>query len=117
MITIINLTEHDVVIQTEDDRKVVIKPSGQVARVSAEMHTIGTLEIDGIPVRVRKTVFGEVTGLPERKDETTVYVVSSLVAQARKERDDLFAPDTAPDSAVRDEEKRIIAVRGLQVFS
>ena len=48
----------------------------------------------------------------------TLYVASSLVAQAaaRYGRIDVLAPDTGPESAVRDETGQITGVRRLQRF-
>lgn len=54
--------------------------------------------------------------LPEPQ-EGVRYIVSIMVVQAMVElgidRDDVFAPDTGPDSVIRDEAGRIVAVRRL----
>jgi len=109
---LVNLTPHPVVLALEGEER-VIPPSGGVARVSTTTEVIGTL--DGVPVV--RTRIGQVIGLPE-PEVGTVYIVSSLVAQAAAAmgRDDVLAPDTGPDSAVRDADGRIVAVRRLQAF-
>lgn len=100
---IINLTPHTVNILI-GDKQINIEPSGTVARCYVERDTIG--EINGIPLTQNR--FGQVTGLPDPKEDT-FYIVSSLVANACKERDDLVIPD----ETVRDGQGRIIGCRSL----
>jgi len=144
---LINLTPHPITVVGEDGEvKLVIPPSGKIARVKTEQTVIG--EINGIPVV--KTVFGDVEGLPTVCDNCEldgdsnapcynpewggenwktkyrgscpynaqkpmyVYIVSSLVAQAVKGRQDVVAPDTSPSGVVRDEQGRIIGVKRFQ---
>ena len=103
---VVNLTPHDVIIVNDDDTiKMVIKPAGLLARVKATVVATGD-SVCGIPIT--KTEFGEVEGLPEPKEGTT-YVVSRMVAEAAKERGDLFIPN----ESVRDESGRIIGCRSL----
>lgn len=102
MATIINCTPHAVtlidstsVVFNPSNRhwegtpvvKATFAPSGILPRCRQTEEVCG--EIDGI--EVVKTVFGEVEGLPEPV-EGTFYIVSSLVAQAAKGRDDLLIP-------------------------
>ena len=113
MVEFINLTPHPIIIYRGEE-KIEIPPSGTIARVEVKQEKVG--ELDGIPVH--KSTFGDVEGLPEPK-ENTIYIVSTVVLQALKakgiERKDLVAPDTTPSGAVRDEEGRIVGVRGFQV--
>lgn len=110
---IINLTPHKVVVIAEDENRnpyvYEFPPSGTVARVSStqtEVELIGNIPIV-------KTEFGEVEGLPDPQPDT-IYIVSSLVAQALSgKRNDVVSPDTGP-TAYRDEEGRITAVRRFQ---
>jgi len=125
MAKIINLTPHEIIIvnegcpskvadRTELQQYVIDRfpPSGLVARVKADRVKIG--EYNGIPVF--KTVFGGVEGLPA-PERGVIYIVSTLVLQALKgKRNDVVAPDTSPQSAVRDESGKIIAVKGFQVI-
>ena len=109
---IVNLTLHTLNIYDPDGQDVVmsIEPSGDTARVNSTTVIVG--EINGIPVV--KTSFTAVEGLPE-PEPGAVYVTSTLVAQAAH-RPDVIAPDTGPQSAVRDEGGRIRGVRRFQMF-
>ena len=101
---IINLTPHPIVVECKDGMRKTFHPSGQVARVEMKDEQIG--EIDGIPV-VRGKV-KQVTGIPKKQDG--VYYIVSLFVLQNTNRDDLIVPDT--NGAIRDEQGRIIAVRG-----
>lgn len=109
----VNLTPHPITV-FKGEEKIEIPPSGEVARVGVEQKKVG--ELNGIPVH--KSIFGDVEGLPEPR-ENTVYIVSTVVLQALKAKNivrrDLVSPDTTPNGVVRDEEGRIIGVRGFQV--
>lgn len=101
---IVNLTPHDINIIGEIGEVVQTFPaSGELARCSVSREQVDA--INSVPVN--RTVFGEVTGLPEQQ-EGVVYIVSALVAQATK-RDDVLIPD----DAVRDEQGRIIGCRAF----
>jgi len=142
----VNLTPHEIKIVGEDGKeKLVIPPSGRVARVKTEQKVVGYL--NGIPVV--KTEFGEVMidDKPFNDGETFIcnnckhfinnfgecagsmvkpveqcehqepidyYIVSSLVAQSLRRRKDIVAPDTSPQSVVRDENGQIIGVKRFQ---
>ena len=107
MVKIINLTPHKLNIVRENG-SIEIEPSGVIARCKVLAEQVGTIEVDGISIPVNKKVYGEVEGLPEKKQDT-IYVVSSLVAQAVQGRDDVFVPD----ELVRDEEGRVVGARAL----
>jgi len=114
--TLVNLTPHAINIFDDNGNKVLeIPPSGIVTRVSSTQVTFK--QIADIPVS--KTIFTDIVDLPE-PTENTVFIVSSLVLQALKargiKRDDLVAPDTSPNSVIRDENGRIIGVKGFQLF-
>jgi len=139
-IELVNLTPHEITIVGEDGEvKTVIPPSGKVARVKTVQEKVD--EINGIPIV--RTKFGAVEGVPapticsncsnnslyggscqctagglpsDCKDfePIEVYIVSTLVAQAIGGRKDIVAPDTSPQSAVRDEQGRIVAVKRFQ---
>jgi len=107
---LVNLTPHAIKVAGEDGETILeAAPSGQVARCTTSSEVVG--EICGI--EVVKTTFGLVDGLPPA-EEGTIYIVSSLVAQAAG-RDDVVAPDTGP-TAIRDEAGRILAVKRFQRF-
>lgn len=104
-ITFVNLTPHVVTFfDTAGNVILTVEPSGQVARCSVTREQVG--DINGIPIN--KTQFGKVENLPEPQ-EGTIYIVSSLTAQAVPEREDVFITD----DAVRDEQGRIIGCRAL----
>lgn len=96
------------------DKTFSVSPSGMVARCKTErqiIDSIQTEEIDDgweITIPITSTKFGEVEGLPQPQ-ERTIYIVSSLVAQACKDREDIFIPD----DVVRDDEGKIIGCRSL----
>ena len=110
-----NLTPHAITVYDAAGGRVihVFEPAGQIARCESTATQVAV--IDGISIH--RTTFGPVTGLPEPGPDT-VYIVSSLVAQslATSGRNDVLAPDTGPDSVIRDEAGRIIGVRRFQVF-
>ena len=112
----VNLTPHEVVIFDSTGQNIILKipPSGQIARVSTTSTIVGL--VDEIPIR--KTIYGDIVGLPEPRSDT-IYIVSTVVLIALKEkgihRNDVVSPDTNPDSAVRDDTGRIIGVRYFQV--
>lgn len=105
MITIVNLTPHELNIHADDGTITTIAPSGAIARVSQQSERIAT--IDGIAIA--RNTYGAVEGLPEPKFGS-IYVVSALVLQ-RTKRTDVFAPG----EAVRDDAGRIVGCRGLSV--
>jgi hypothetical protein len=61
----------------------------------------------------------DVENLPP-PEEGTVYVVSTFVLLALKEkgieRKDLLSPDTNPDSVIRDKDGKIIGIKYFQVL-
>lgn len=107
MVKIVNLTPHTINLMIGEG-SISIEPSGIIARCKVSTEQVGTIKVDGKEIPVNKKVYGEVEGLPE-KQEGTIYIVSSLVAQAVKDRDDVFIPD----ELVRDEEGRVIGARAL----
>jgi hypothetical protein len=117
MVEFINLTPHEMVIYDEEGKNVILRipPSGKIARVATDSRIIG--KVDNIPVR--KTVYGEIIGLPDPRPNT-IYLVSTVLLMALKEkgihRPDVLSPDTTSDSAVRDEQGRIIGVKYLQTL-
>lgn len=105
---IINLTPHSINFLGAENRVVLTVPSSGVARAAQRRETIGWVELDGMTLPVTRSKFGAVEGLPAAQDDT-IYVVSALTAQAVPEREDVFIVD----DSVRDENGRIIGVRGL----
>lgn len=108
---LINLTPHPITIVNDNCEQIALyPPSGTVVRAGSTQSECGM--VDGIPLV--ETVFDLIDELPEPQ-EGTAYIVSWLViTNLPYPRYDFVAPDTGPDSAVRDEDGRIIAVRRLQ---
>lgn len=105
--TIVNLTPHALTLVVGSGT-VTVPPSGTVARVAVTREPAGTVTLDGVAVPLYRTTYGAVEGLPDPTPDT-LYVVSSLVAAAARDRNDLVVPD----DLVRDEQGRVVGARGL----
>ncbi len=105
----INLTPHDINVQTKDGI-VTFPKSGIIARVSEKSKIIGKCEVTGVDLVVKE--YSEVENLPE----VGHFLVSAMVLQAAKKKEGLFlyAPDSGL-SAIRDEKGQIKAVVSLVV--
>ena len=106
-----NRTPHSIIVVDPCGGIVLdLPPEGRIARVEAT--TLEQPPVDGVPVV--RTTYGTVTDLDA--PEPGVYlVVATLVLQTiGNERPDLLAPDTGPQSVVRDAEGRILGVQRLQ---
>ena len=100
-VDVINLTPHEI---KEIESGISFPPSGEIARVDSIMkkeETIGR-------ICVYSRSFGEVVALPEPSPKT-LFIVSSLVLEAAKDRKDLLAPG----ELVRDEKGRPIGCKGF----
>ena len=103
---LINLTPHPINIILDDgSSNITIDPSGVVPRCSAANHIIAP--------GFTKSILGDVTGLPDKKDGV-LLIVGALIRSACPDRDDLIGPDTSPTGAVRNTDGMIIGVRGFQ---
>jgi len=124
-IKFINLTPHPINLVDPATNKVflTIPPSGKVARVKTMQKTVKTIDFDLngylTSVDIKKTEYGEIENLPEPQPNT-IYIVSTIVLVALRDkgikRDDIVAPDTTPNSVVRDEKGNIIGVKGFQTL-
>lgn len=109
----VNLTPHDVVLCPEPQSKIVIPKSGTVARVATRKTKVSEIAIEDKKIPVYEIQYGNIEGLPEPQPGV-IYIVSLLVLQAvRGSRSDVVAPDTSPDSAIRDNSGNIICVKGF----
>lgn len=104
---IINLTPHAINLVRNGQIVETLPAAALPARVSVSAEIVG--EINGF--EIRKNVYGQVVNLPER-EEGTVYIVSALVAQAAKDRDDILVTD----GAIRDADGKIIGCTGFAVI-
>jgi hypothetical protein len=101
-----NLTPHEIYLHTSNGEVVTYPVDGIVPRCAVDRQLFG--DFNG--VRLNRTVFGAVEGLPA--PEPGVYlIVSSLIAQACPTRKDLLVPD----EIVRDSAGRIIGCRAFGV--
>lgn len=106
-VNLVNLTPHAINLLV-GDTTVTVPPSGVVARCATTRTQVGNLDVDGVQIPVNQIGFGAVQGLPAPKPDT-MYIVSSLVANAAKDRTDLLTVD----DAVRDDKGNIIGARAL----
>jgi hypothetical protein len=115
-VKLVNLTPHEINIYSQSGQGIVlsIPPSGVVCRVSVKSEIVG--KVNGVPVR--KVTYGDVEGLPEPQPNT-IFIVSTFVLLALKDkgvqRPDLVSTDTNPDSAIRDQQGKIIGIKYFQV--
>lgn len=104
-----NLTPHEVKIfklnGTTQDLDVVIEASEEIARVNCEYIKVDK-KVDG--VNLYRTVFGEVTGLPEYS-EGVYLLVSTMVREALPLRSDLVSPG----QLLRNDKGEVIGCIGL----
>lgn len=98
---ILNLTPHAIIL-LEDSMRTEI-PSTGVARLEEEL-----TKVNEYTTLVEYT---NVVGLPEPQPDT-IYIVSCLVAQHCRERDDL----RFPGQMVRDDQGRIVGCKSLNKF-
>ena len=98
MTSIVNLTPHTININGVD-----IASSG-LARVATMTTQIGI--VNGIPIN--HVVMGNVTGLPDPQQDT-VFIVSRIVADAVKDRQDVLIVD----KTIRDADGKITGCSAL----
>ena len=129
---LINLTPHPVVwVGEEDSQRVELPPSGKIARVGTKESPAGELLLEGdfvAPLITREWGAVELPtpeSLGVENPEGVFLVVSSLVGEAIKAQGlppewrgaIVVAPDTGPQSAVRDADGRIIGVKRFVLFT
>ena len=100
---LVNLTPHVINVGS-----LAIAPSGAIARVTSTTKVVEVINIDGNPVDVIETRFGEPNGLPEQLPGVYL-VVSSLVRLAANQRGDLLSPG----EQVRDAAGQVTGCRNL----
>jgi len=111
---VLNMTPHQITIQTGDGRRIDIPPAGKIFRLAEEDQLAGTVSLDGVEVEVVKRTF-EVTNCEELLDSDAVVIVSLPALMALRQagiqvRAIVVAPDTGA-TAIRDERGQIVAVR------
>lgn len=111
-ITLVNLTPHAVTIHGTNGA-ITLQPSGVVARcevVGTPVHDLclTTISVPVLRIPVDNVILGDVTNLPDYS-AGKMFIVSALVALARKDREDLYSPG----ELVRDENGVIVGAKGL----
>ena len=104
-VELVNLTPHDIdvfSINVPPQLLMRIAKTDSIARVEMTEKELGVIQ--GCPV-FAKVLSGTISGLPDPQDGI-LYVVSTMVLDAVKERSDLLSPDTGP-SCIRDSSNRI----------
>lgn len=110
-VKIVNLTPHDIHLRDSWDTEpwLTIPASGQVARCSEQRQAVSAITTDsGAKIPVNRVSLGDVAGLPDPQPGVA-YIVSRLVAEACRGRDDIFVVD----DLVRDPQGRVIGARAL----
>lgn len=104
-----NFTPHEVCIYklngTVYDLDLVIEGGEEVARVSCKYMKVDK-KVEGVDMY--RTVFGEVTGLPDY-EEGVYLLVSAMVREALPLRSDLVSPG----QLLRDDDGNVIGCLGL----
>jgi hypothetical protein len=103
-----NYTPHQVTLY-DDDNQVIMSLQPEPEPIRLLEHIKQQDPIDGIPV-VKKAYY--LLDLPDKR-LGTILIVSYMVAEKGR-RDDLYVPDTGPDSVVRDSAGNILGVKRLQ---
>lgn len=105
---LINLTPHEVTLMNGEETVTRIPPSGTNARVGMTRAKVGSVPTDGHQFPIYQAQLGQVEGLPEPEADT-LLIVSRVVAEACRDRNDLVIPD----EAVRDAQGRIVGCRAF----
>lgn len=104
-----NLTPHEVkifkLVGTVPDLDLVIEAEEEVARLNCEYVKVDK-KVEGVDMY--RTVFGEVTGLPDY-EEGVYLLVSTIVREALPLRSDLVSPG----QLLRDDNGNVIGCLGL----
>ena len=82
---IVNLTPHKVHLVNEKGELCVYEPERAPARVQSVVDVVGS--VNGIPLTDLK--WGKTIGLPKKRKDT-IFIVSKIVAENNRHRDDLF---------------------------
>lgn len=110
---LVNLTPHPVSIVTAAGAELVLAVGGQPARLNLPVVDVGHLEVPGGVVRITAVpAQGSVVDLPDPVPGRWL-VVSRVVADACRHRNDLLFPD----DLVRDEHGNVVGCAALSSFA
>lgn len=103
----VNLTSHEI---NELVSGTTFPVSGIVARVS----TVETVDRNFGKIQVKKTVYGEIVGLPESQEDT-IYIVSSIVLNALRELGTNRTDIVSPAKSVRGADGQVTGCLGFRI--
>ena len=104
-----NLTPHRLNIIADDGFVIEIEPSGDVARCDVSKDEVETVMIQGHPVTISKSLFGNPNGVPT-PEEDVINVTSMVVAKAVQRLD-----VTSPGDLVRNDAGAPVGCKGLSL--
>lgn len=108
---IVNLTPHSITLYLDNGDTLTIPASGTVARANERIGE--EYYIDGLPVPcVTAPSFGEVYNLPDPQPGV-VYLVSMIVRDIVRWREDVFSPSFSGNDCIRDEQGKVLGTRRL----
>ena len=107
---IVNLTPHPITIATEN-AVIEIPPSGKIARCVESITELEPIEYQEHHIKAQVKSFGKIENLPGPEDGV-IYIVSLPVAQAVKNRKDVF---TIGD-AIRNEKGQVVGAKSLAII-
>ena len=107
-IKLLNYTPHTITMIGSLNEIVLELPSKGVARCKSTRYAVG--QINGIPMN--RTVFGNIEGLPNPKDDTYI-IVSRIVAEAAAEAENPRNDLIIVDDTVRGADGQIIGARAF----
>jgi len=85
---IVNLTNHEVNIVDGNYNVIKTFPSEGIVRCSSNTKMMPSIE--GVPISI--TTYGDAENVP-KKEKDTIYIVSKLVAQVHRDRNDFYIVD------------------------
>ena len=129
--TYLNLTPHTIVMESPDGTRTEFPPHGAVLRVQTETK-VEANTTDGFPIRRERPPYRSLNlaldmiqehiscpGHPELGRNRIIISGRALdwlsPMLEDNERHHVLAPDTSTDSAVRDKDGRIVAVRAFRI--
>lgn len=108
---ILNLTPHTVNLMDDaDETLLTFVPSGTVARSAQLDEPLPALAVEGIEIKLVRTVFGAPIDLPPAEDGVYL-IVSAVLASAAKASGRATSDLLIPAGPVRDSEGRIVGCR------
>lgn len=118
-IQFINLTPHDITVLDKDGNHITIERSGTIARINSHVEEVKLTHLNKFNVtKINYNGFSNLPELDDLKVENKSIIVSSFVLDSLplEWSGVAFAPDTSPESCIRDEKGLILAVKNLRTI-